>query len=112
MFCECVRYIQITALHYVERYVCLSIFQVYFNNADIGANVILNDGVNTLFDYIIFSYEDYYFVGPKPEKLPQIKNLSYPFDTISWTLLYVSLGSYVVASLIVQNIFKVTHGSG
>ncbi len=85
----------------------LAILQVYFNKADIATNVIIDYEINKLFDYIVYGYQDYYFVGPKPEMLPQIKNLSYPFDTITWLLLLFSLLSNVIMSLLVQKIFKV-----
>ncbi len=85
-----------------------ALLQVYYNKADVGANVAFNAGINKLFDYVFYGYEEYYFVGHKPETLPQIKNLSYPFDNSSWLFALVSLILYVAFAILVQSVHKVS----
>ncbi len=64
--------------------------------------------INQVFDYIFYTYEEYFFVGPKREALPQTDNLSYPFDTPTWMFLYLSLIILALLALSIQFVNEVS----
>ncbi len=82
---------------------------MYYNKADLGMNVALAHDINQLFDYAFFGFEEYFFVGPRPEPLPQIENVSYPFDRETWLFTLLSLLLVSLLSVIIHRIHEVAH---
>ncbi len=83
--------------------------KVYYGHADFGGfTATFSNNIARLFDYIIFGSEEYFFLGQMPEPLPQIDNVSYPLDTQTWTLLYVSLACTTIAFILIHKLHKVS----
>ncbi len=66
-----------------------------------AASVATTAQIGTMFEFAFYSYDNHFFIGPKPGLLPSHENLFYPFDKVTWALLTLCLiGSTAVFLLL------------
>ena len=80
--------------------------QVYLGNADIATNLYLRES-QSFVDQVPYFTEHSSFVGPRPKRLSQIRNVAYPLHNYTWLLLGCSILFAMASFVMLSKLSKV-----